>query len=134
MAAEAAAFIEGRLPDFPALEIELGPVEVFAGTNVVYVSVPFASRTLREMHRHLNSGPVAYRECYEYHPHITIAQKLAPGDAQRVAEEAAAGLAAFRGEKAFLAESFTFVQALRDDRWRDLREYILTPAPAASVY
>ncbi len=133
-AEEAWEFIDRRLPDFPALEIDLGPMEIFPGTNVVYVSVRHAFGALQEMHCGLNAGPVQFAECHSYHPHVTIAQKLTEAEAADVFRKAEERWERYRGPRTFLAETFTFVQNTAADRWRDLNEYVLAPAPTGSLY
>ena len=133
-AGQAWDFIEKRLPDFPALEIDLGPVEMFPATNVVYVSIRYAFQQLQDMHCGLNAGPVKFAECHSYHPHVTIAQKLTAPQAAEVFQKATERWEQYRGPRKFLAEAFTFVQNTTADRWRDLNEYVLAPAPTGSLY
>lgn len=133
-AEEAWDFIDSRMPEFPALEIDLGPIEIFPVTNVVYVSIRHAFRSLQEMHCGLNTGPVQFAECHSYHPHITIAQKLSESQAAEVFRKASERWERYRGPRTFLAETFTFVQNTTADRWRDLNEYLLAPAPTGSLF
>jgi 2'-5' RNA ligase len=107
---------------------------MFPGTNVVYVSVGYAFARLQEMHCELNAGPVHYQECYCYHPHVTVAQKLDDKMAADVFRLAQERWEHYCGPRTFVAETFTFVQNTSSDRWRDLEQYVLSPAPAGSLY
>lgn len=131
-ARDAWEFLDIHLPDFSALEIDLGPIEMFPGTNVVYVSIRHAFPQLQEMHQRLNSGPVASAECHCFHPHVTIAQKLSGPQAEDVFRKASERWEQYRGARTFWAETFTFVQNTSIDRWRDLREFVIPAAPVSS--
>ena len=66
-------------PEFPPFEIELGGVEVFPKTNVIYIGLRLGLDEMRAMHQAMNTGPLAFAEPYAYHPHITLAQEFAAG-------------------------------------------------------
>ncbi len=120
---EAWDFLETWLLEFPPLEVELEDVAVFAETNVVFVSLSHATtRRLAEMHRQLNFGPLQFRECYEYHPHVTLAQGLTPDQVDSVEDRARDRWDTYAGSKKFCVETFTFVQSLSDKRWIDLNQ------------
>src|ERR1700733_1254957 len=57
---------------FPPFRVELTSVEVFAGTNVIYISIGAGFRELEQMHAALNQGPLQFDEPYKYHPHVTL--------------------------------------------------------------
>src|SRR5258706_12924943 len=67
-----------RLVEFPPFEIELGDVEIFPVTDVIYIGLARGARDLCRMHQSLNIGQVQWREPFEYHPHVTLAQQLEP--------------------------------------------------------
>src|SRR5271170_3812299 len=66
------------LDDFPPFRVELTTIDVFQGTNVIYLSVGAGYRELEQMHEALNRGPLQFAEPYRYHPHVTLAQGLMP--------------------------------------------------------
>jgi 2'-5' RNA ligase len=127
-AGSVAAHIEKLLGELSAIEVSLGPIEIFPGTNVVYASVCGGFQRLREMHEHLNTGPVAVTEPFEYHPHVTLAQGLTREEAERVRQGAAQRWQEYLGPRRFVTESFTFVQANASNRWVDLAQYAMAPA------
>ena len=121
-------YLEMMLAEVSAVEIFLGPVEVFPVTNVVYVAVDGGFLQMRKLHERLNSGPVGFAEPFHYHPHITLAQGLTAAQAHRVKEEAVSRWSQFPGSRRFSTDSFSFVQANCAGRWVDLAEYSLAPA------
>jgi hypothetical protein len=105
---------------FPPFWAELGKVEIFESSNVVYIGLARGGRELSELYRALNSGPLAYEEYYPYHPHITIAQDLSEEEAPRAAAIAQERWAAFTGPRGFLVSSLSFVQNVAPDIWADV--------------
>jgi 2'-5' RNA ligase len=61
---------------FAPFDIELGPIEKFDATDVIYISVAGGAEQLRQMHHALNRGALAFQEPFAYHPHVTLAQKI----------------------------------------------------------
>src|ERR1043166_2886422 len=47
-------------PEFPPFEIELGDVEVFPKTNVIYIGLRRGEVEMRAMHAAMNTGPLAF--------------------------------------------------------------------------
>jgi 2'-5' RNA ligase len=126
---QAWSFLDRFLPEFPALEIALDGISVFRETSVVFVSLADAtSRILTDMHRRLNAGPLLFQECFEYHPHVTLAQGLVPSQVPAVESTARERWDGYRGSRRFSAETFTFVQSLSDKRWIDLNQMTLQVA------
>ena len=112
--------LELRLHDFQPFLIELGEVEIFPVTQVVYLAVKTGSAKLRELHAKLNVAQFAFQEPFVYHPHVTLAQDL---EASRVAgayETAAARWKQFAHSRSFVVDHLTFVQNTRENRWTDL--------------
>jgi len=116
-------FLAARLPKVPAPEVILEEVEAFEGTYVVYVAVEDGVReTLERMHQELNDGPLRCCEKFNYHPHVTIAQKLTKEKSAEVLEEASGQWSRFPHSKRFCANTFTFVRATAEGHWVDLYE------------
>ena len=53
---------------------------------MIYVSIQNGFGELERMPSALNTGRVAFQEPYPYHPHVTIAQELAPKDVHNAAQ------------------------------------------------
>jgi 2'-5' RNA ligase len=108
------------LDDFPPFRVELASIEVFEGTNVIYLSIGAGYRELEEMHQALNRGPVAFAEPYKYHPHVTLAQQLLPEQVEAAAALARRRWRDFPSAHSFTVDRLMFVQNTLENRWADL--------------
>ena len=119
-----AAIAESRriVAEFPPFDIELGQIEVFPQTEVIYISVEGGTEQLRRMHGALNQGALAFEEPFEYHPHVTLGQELEPGHAGPLLELAALRWREFTGKRTFLAERAVFVRNTHGRLWTDLAD------------
>lgn len=120
-----------KLAECAAFDIAAGDVEVFAGTNVVYISVARGFDSLRRLYASLNHGAVEFREPFPFHPHITLVQHLDQAEAEIAAEKVRRRWAGFDGPRSFTIEAFVFVQATAAGRWVDLERFELQPTPVA---
>ncbi len=109
--------------EFPPFELELGDVEIFPVTNVIYIGVRRGADHLRAMHTAMNTGALAFDEPFQYHPHITLAQDFNPADLDRLAALARERWSAYRASRAMLAERMAFVQNTAGNCWLDLAEF-----------
>jgi len=122
-----AALEQARImsPEFPPFEIEVGDLEVFPKTNVIYISLRRGEEQMRGMHDAMNTGPLAFAEPYPYHPHITLAQEFDPADTPRLLTLARERWQAYAGPRSLRAETVTFVQNTAGNCWLDLEECAL---------
>lgn len=112
--------------------IELGDVQTFDASHVVYIELARGVRELKVLYRALNAGPLAYKENFPYHPHITLAQGLQPADSVRRASLARERWARYEGPRGFLLSSLSFVQNVAPDIWADVAAIPLAmPVPVA---
>ena len=118
--AEAMEQLKVRLHEFPPFKVELGEIEVFEGTHVIYVSIQTGFAELERMHSALNTGRVAFREPYPYHPHVTIVQELAPEDVHNAAQFARWRWSEFKHSRSAWIDRLTFVQNTLENYWTDL--------------
>jgi 2'-5' RNA ligase len=125
--------IYAGIRDLAAFEISAARVEVFALTSVIYLGLGNGRLQLESLHAALNSGPLGCAEPFPYHPHITIAQDILPGQFDDLRDLAVRRWAEYRGQRAFDVESITLVQNTVENRWIDLAECSLDPLPAAAV-
>ncbi len=102
--------------------VELGEIEIFEGSNVVYLEIARGVGELREFYRLLNRGPLAYKENFPYHPHITLAQNVSAEQAPRLAGTARQRWAEYRGPRGFVVSSLSFVQHVAPSIWADVAE------------
>jgi 2'-5' RNA ligase len=65
--------------------VDLGEIEIFDTSHVVYLGVKRGYTQLLQFYSTLNCGCLSYTEPYPYHPHITIAQNVTAEEASRLA-------------------------------------------------
>jgi 2'-5' RNA ligase len=114
-----------RVPDYPPFRVDLGEVEVFPVTKVIYLGLNSGNADLHHMHDSLNCGALRFEEPYIYHPHVTLAQGLAPEHVEDATKLAAARWREFKHSRSFQVDTLTFVQNTSVNCWLDLVEYEL---------
>lgn len=117
---EAMEQLRVRLQEFPPFKVDLGEIEIFEGTQVIYVSIQNGFAELEDMHSALNTGRVAFQEPYPYHPHVTIAQKLSSENVYDAAQLARRRWSEFKHSRSAWIERLTFVQNTLENCWSDL--------------
>jgi 2'-5' RNA ligase len=106
--------------EFSPIEVELGDVQIFPVSNVIYIELAKGQRALHALHDSLERGSLKYKCKFEFHPHITIAQNLDPGYVDEALRLARARWAAYNGPHTFVVDSLSFVQNVAADLWLDL--------------
>jgi 2'-5' RNA ligase len=114
---------------FQPFEVKLGNVELFAASEVIYIEVERGGVELRQMYRELNRGAVRFKEPYEFHPHITLAQNLPHERVQEIFSKAQKRWNEWDGKKSFPVEELSFVQNTAENVWIDLAHLRLDPQP-----
>lgn len=122
---QARALIEGA----PPFDVELAGVGIFPVTNVVYIEVGRGAQELRQMHRAMNEGPLAFQEPFAYHPHITLAQEVPSEKVADIHQAATRRWHEYRGPRNFPADHAMFVQNTANNCWIDLAEYRFGAVP-----
>ena len=118
--AQALEQLQTRLLDFAPFDVELGDIEVFPGTHVIYVSIKSGFQELERMHQALNTGRLACNEPHSYHPHVTVVQELAPVDVLNAAQFARWRWSEFKHSRTVHLDRLTFVQNTLENSWTDL--------------
>jgi 2'-5' RNA ligase len=112
-------------------DVDLTTVGIFPVTQVIYLEVGAGGPELHRLHAAMNEAALACNEPFTYHPHITLAQDVAPECVADLHELARRRWAEYRGPRSFRAEHAVFVQNTHDNCWVDLAEYtlgsVLTP-------
>lgn len=108
--------------NFPPFHVELGSIEIFGGSNVVYAEIERGAARLREFHDRLNHGPLDFNENFPYHPHITLAQNVSAEESTRLVQIAREKWAAWRGPRGFAVGTLSFVQHVAPSIWTDVAE------------
>ncbi len=117
---DAAEEIERLSHPFSEFEVELGDMEMFPQSRVIYIGLRRGAEELHEMYRSLNRGAVDYCERYPYHPHITIVQNVDPEFVPAMFDKAVKRWAEYTGPRTFPVKSLDFVKNLQGSCWKDL--------------
>lgn len=126
-----AAIAEARdiVAGFAPFEIELGGIEKFDSTDVIYISVERGAEQLFQIHRSLNRGALAFDEPFAYHPHVTLAQEIPPDAVAPSRDLATARWRDYPGPRSFRAHNTMFVRNTSGNLWVDLADGPLRGAP-----
>jgi len=115
--------------NFSGFDIELGEVEIFPVSKVIFIGIARGERELREMYRALNRGAVAYREPFPYHPHVTLAQNFPLEDLEHLSAQASQQWEQCSHSRSFPVHSLDFVKNIRGAMWVDLANIQLRGVP-----
>ena len=101
--------------------IELGDIEVFEASHVIYLGLARGTAELRQLYGALNCGCLKYTEPFPYHPHITIAQNILPPRMRRGWRRSQGNDGRnIRGPRAFTVSVLSFVQHVAPSIWADV--------------
>jgi len=117
--------LEAGLRNQAAFRVELCDVRVFAISHAVYLSIGAGWAEATKIHEVLHRGDLSCRECFAYHPHVTLAQDLDPEKIAAVAEQAERHWKEYSGPRDFLVDHVTLVQNTLENRWTNLGEFAL---------
>jgi len=109
-----------------SFEVELGSLEVFPVTNVIYLSITRGRREIIEMHDRLAREMFAYKEPFPFHPHITLAQEIPEESITDVFTRACARWEAWPHPRSFRVEELVFVRNVNMRGWEDLSSHPLS--------
>src|SRR5258708_2764542 len=96
--------VKSLVPRFAPFEIQLGNIEVFPVSDVIYVNVTAGSEELQRMHEALNVDGFKRKEDFPYHPHVTLAQELKSDEVDELVSVARARWVESAVPKTFRAE------------------------------
>ena len=116
-----------------AFAVRFGSVALFEDTQVVKLSVEQGVAEFKLLHDILNTGPFEHVEDFEYVPHITLAQELAPENVAPSLEVAQRRWAEFGPTPRIRVERLTFVQQNSDGSWHNLAALPLGSLEPAAV-
>ncbi len=111
-------------------ELELGEIEIFPVTNVIYISLGRGKGKVVEMHNHLSGGSLYYKEPFPFHPHITLAQEIPVDTLTEVYSRACQRWADWKGPRSFPVDNLVFVRNVNMKGWETLSEHALNHSPA----
>ncbi len=113
------------LQDFAPFHVRLGDIQKFDETSVIYIEIGAGRNQLLRLHETLNHDHLAFAERYEYHPHLTLAQRFDPGELDAKLDLSRQYWERFKGCKEFDVDCLTFVQNTTNDCWLDLEDFRL---------
>jgi 2'-5' RNA ligase len=114
--------IRALAKQFAPFDIQLGNIDVFPVSDVIYIQISVGGEALKQLHDAMNAGPLPYQEDFPYLPHITLAQELKPDEVDELVHVARSRWAECPFPKTFRAETVVFVQNSRRNEWADLGE------------
>jgi 2'-5' RNA ligase len=118
---EAIARLVEEARSIPPFRVELGDIQVFTQSHVIYLDIRKGVAQLREFYRLVSRGPLKYdRETFPYHPHITIAQNIVPSEVDVLSAMARRKWAEYPGARDFVVSSLSFVQHVAPTIWTDV--------------
>jgi 2'-5' RNA ligase len=101
-------------------EVTMGDVESFIPTTpTVFIRVAHGAYRIRELHDHLNQGPLFYNEPWPYMPHLTIAKLDSIDEARKVIKLARPRWDCCEDSRKIRIDALTFVKG-NGERWIDL--------------
>jgi 2'-5' RNA ligase len=107
--------------------VDLKDVALFPVSQAVYISIGTGGPELELLHNRLNHGHFKFREPWQYHPHVTLAQELGAANVTAALDLSLRRWREFSGPRRFLLDHLTFVQNVGENRWRDLADCELRP-------
>jgi len=119
-----------RLERSPSFQVGLAEVEMFPVTDVVYLALRDGRDCVESLHHELNSELLSFNEPFPFHPHITLAQQMPPGQAPDALELARRRWREWRGGRSFAVDHLTFVRNANCDTWETVSEHPLQPCGA----
>ncbi len=118
---------------FHFFEIKLGEVEIFEKSKVIFIGVAQGGGRLRHMHETLNCGAAKFKEPFQFHPHITLAQNLPDESVEEMLKLARDRWSQWDGPVTFPVDELAFVQNTEENIWLDLLHIPLVLEPAGLV-
>ena len=106
-------------------DIVLQRIRIFPVTNVIYLELGEGETEMFRIHAAINSQALEFDEPFEYHPHITLAQEIPPGQVAAVNRRAQDLWDGYTGPRTFRAERTALVQNTLGNCWLDLAEFSL---------
>jgi 2'-5' RNA ligase len=122
--------VQSVVPSFAPFSVQITGLEIFPTTSVIYAAIGAGREELIQLHQELNVGNLAFDEPFKYHPHITLAQGLEPGQVAELFDLASRRWKESAPAHSFTVEALTFVQNTAENRWIDLAEYELRGTPS----
>lgn len=118
-----------RVRDLPAFEVELGEVEIFPVTNVIYISLKNGTERIERLHESLGRDLFTYREPFPFHPHVTLAQEIPLDFVPDLYARACQRWHEWAQGRSFYVDNLVFVRNRNLRGWETLSEHALRSSP-----
>ncbi len=125
-AGELSRTLDGELSRVEPFEVELGDVQVFPASGVIYLSIETGFEALRQLHDQLTRGEFGATETYPFHPHVTLAQEFPLEHSGELVERASELWNSWTGQRSFELGRVSLVQGEDLSTWETVREYEFT--------
>jgi 2'-5' RNA ligase len=112
--------IANEIKSVPPFEVELGDVEVFEKSRVIYISLKRGVDEVMGLYAGLNYGCLYFSEHFPFHPHITIGQNITAEEIDSRVALAREKWASYRGPRSFTVRTLSFVQHVAPSIWADV--------------
>lgn len=107
---EAWAELRPAIAASPRVAVELGDVETFTASQVVYLALRTGHAAVQTLHELLNAGCAGCGEAWPYHPHITLAHGSFAASFADATQNAQRWWSEYNGEREFTVDRLTWVK------------------------
>ena len=112
--------LKDHLQDFEPFPVELGEIEVFEGSQVIYVSIQSGFKELERMHQRPQHGPHGFRGTVSLSPARDRGPGASSQGCSRRRSIRALALERIQTPRSMQVERLTFVQNTIENCWTDL--------------
>ena len=129
----AADEVRAGLAPFSAFDLDMPRIRIFEQTSVIFCEIGAGREQLFELHDAMNRGALDFKEPFEYHPHVTLAQGMPREELPEMYEMAVRRWNESAPPSRVLIETVTFVQNTSGNIWIDLQDCELRGLAALPV-
>ncbi len=117
---ETIALLQERLQGSGSFRVEIGEIEIFPVSQVIYLGIGAGAEQLHEIYHRLNCDCLEFCDTFPYHPHVTLAQDLSEAESARAAGLAKERWESYAGPRGFDVSALSFVQHVAPSIWVDV--------------
>lgn len=117
---ETISLIIAGMKQFQPFRVEIGEIEIFPFSHVIYLGLRDGSEPLRRLYTALNCDCLQFREAFPYHPHVTVARVLEREESATTAAVARERWLKYKGPRGFDVAALSLVQHVAPSVWVDV--------------
>lgn len=117
---ETISLIIAGMKQFQPFRVEIGEIEIFPFSNVIYLGLRDGSGPLCQLYTALNCDCLQFREAFPYHPHVTVARVLEREESATTAAVARERWLKYKGPRGFDVAALSLVQHVAPSVWVDV--------------